>query len=307
MSKILTVTANPAIDRVYFLKDFHIGQVHRPIKAVYTAGGKGLNVSRVCKTLDQAVLATGFLGGYTGDFIRSEVKKMGIEERFTPIAGETRLCLNLSDQQGISSEILESGPVISPEESEDFFDTFQTAISEADIVTVSGSLPQGLDSHFYITLLDIAKKHHKKVIFDVSGQTLQDIIANKPFLVKPNKEEFLKLTGWDTFVPDKALLFLKNSGVEIPFISLGKDGAVALIEETIYTFIVPAIHAVNTVGSGDSTIAGIATGINRGMSIYDAIRLGMAAGITNALFERTGYVTKELVRDFYEKIQFRTL
>ena len=148
----------------------------------------------------------------------------------------------------------------------------------------------------------MAKTHNKKVIFDVSGKTLADVIAGKPFMVKPNQDEFMKLVGWQDFAPEKALLFLKDSGVEVPFISLGKNGAVALIDEKMYAFSVPAVNAVNAVGSGDSTVAGIATGLSKGMCMCDAICLGMAAGITNTLFERTGYITQELVSDFYQQI-----
>ena len=302
MGNILTVTANPAIDRVYFVENFRIGQVHRPIKAVFTAGGKGLNVSRVCSLLGEKVTATGFLGGYNGAFIRSEVKKLGITDGFTQIDGETRQCINISEQNGVSSEILESGPAISPEERDSFLNSFQVYVKDADIITVSGSLPSGLDTSLYISILQLAKTYNKKVLFDVSGKTLAVMVANKPFMVKPNKDEFMKLTGWPAFEPEKALLFLREQGVEIPFISLGKEGAVALIDEKVYSFSVPTVNAVNTVGSGDSTVAGIATGISRGLPLWDAIRLGMAAGVANTMFEQTGVVSKELVADFYKQI-----
>ena len=302
MDKILTVTANPAIDRAYFFQTFTLGEVHRPIKTAFTAGGKGLNVSRVCGILGTDVVATGFVGGYTGDFIRAEVKKQGITDGFTPIAGETRQCINICDSTGFSSEILEKGPAISAAERDAFLQAFETQIADRDIVTVSGSLPQGLTPDFYLEIANMAKQHNKKVIFDTSGKTFAEIVKARPFMVKPNRDEFMQFTGWQEFDAKNALLLLKELGVEIPFITLGKDGAVAMVDGRIYKFSVPAIQVVSPVGSGDSTVAGIATGLSRGMPVCDAIRLGMAAGITNALFEGTGCITKELVAEFYEKV-----
>lgn len=302
MRKILTVTANPAIDRAYFFEKFTLGQVHRPVKTAFTPGGKGLNVSRVCKALGADVVATGFVGGYTGDFLRAEVAKLGIEDGFTQIQGETRICINICDHTGFSSEILESGPSVAAGEQEQFVESYRQHIADCDIITVSGSLPRGLTPDFYIQIANIAKQYGKRVIFDTSGKTFAEIVRAKPFMVKPNRDEFLSFAGWQEFEPKKALLLLKELGVEVPVISLGKEGAVAMVDGDCYRFAVPSIAVVSPVGSGDSTVAGIATGLASGMPVCDAIRLGMAAGITNALFEGTGCISKELVWEFYEKI-----
>lgn len=100
---ILTVTANPAIDRVYFVDKFTHGSVHRPIKMTYTAGGKGLNVSRVARLMDEPVIAMGFTGGHNGEYIKKEIQRIGIDDRFTDIDGETRICINISDKNGSST------------------------------------------------------------------------------------------------------------------------------------------------------------------------------------------------------------
>lgn len=302
MNKILTVTANPAVDRVYFVDNFSMGDVHRPWKSTVSAGGKGINVSRVSRILGADVIATGFLGGYTGEFIRSEIKKIGICDCFININGETRICTNITDKTGASGEILEKGPVVTKEDEEKFMKLFKERVKECAIVVASGSLPDGLTSDFYCKIAKIAIENNKKIIIDTSGKNLEEILKFKPFMVKPNKDEFLKFTGQDAFDTKKALLFLKQQGVQIPFISLGKDGAVAMIDEAFYHFSVPAIDVVNAVGSGDSTVAGIATGISRGMCVLDAIRLGMAAGMSNTQFEATGFVKKEAVEAFYHHI-----
>lgn len=302
---ILTVTANPAIDRVYFVKDFVMGEVRRPISMTYSAGGKGLNVARVARIMNACVGAMGFVGGYNGEFIKTEVEKLGIINEFTQIAGETRNCINISDENGASGEILEQGPVISEAEALAFLQSFEKALEKYDIIAVSGSLPKGLDSQFYCKMIECAKKQGKKIIVDTSGQTLKDVIKAKPYMVKPNKDELSAYLGKTieslSDVAD-SLKALKEEGIEIPLISLGKDGAMAYVDGKTYKFTTPAVNVKNTVGSGDSTIAGIVTGLDRGMNIIDSIRLGMASGTANTQFEQTGLVCCELVEKYYKEI-----
>ena len=302
---ILTVTANPAIDRVYFVKDFVMGEVRRPISMTYSAGGKGLNVARVAKILNAEVGAMGFVGGYNGEFIKSEVEKLGIINEFTQICGETRNCINISDENGVSGEILEQGPVISNEAAECFLKEFEKNIDKYDIIAVSGSLPKGLGSEFYCKMIRSAKEKNKKIIVDTGGKTLSDVIEAKPYMIKPNKYELSEYLGKEiesfSDVED-ALKALKAKGIEVPLISLGKDGAMAYIDGKIYKYSIPDISVKNTVGSGDSTIAGIVTGLDNEMTAVDSIRLGMAAGMANTQFEQTGLVSQELVEKYYKEI-----
>ncbi len=302
---ILTVTANPTIDRVYFVEKFEMGEVHRPERFTRSAGGKGLNVARVAKIMGGDTAAMGFVGGYAGEFVKADVERQGIQNLFTQINGETRTCVNISNQKGKSGEILEAGPVVKDIEAESFLKEFEIAVKNSNIVCVSGSLPKGLDSNFYIQLVKVAKENNKKIIVDTSGKTLEDILDSKPYMVKPNKYELSQLMGREITTYDdikKALDFLADKGIEVPFISLGKDGAAALVEGKYYKFSTPDIKVVNTVGSGDSTIAGICFGLDSGKDVVESIKLGMAAGTANTQFEQTGMVTKELVEEFYSQI-----
>ena len=186
---ILTVTANPTIDRVYIIEDFEIGKVHRAGKVSRSAGGKGINVARVCHILGRETAAMGFVGGYTGEFIKSEVEKQGIKNLFTEISGETRTCVNVSDKSGKSGEILEAGPEVAEAEKEKFIAEFTENIKDYDIICVSGSMPRGLDTDFYKELVRIAKEQGKKIIVDTSGKALEEIINEKPYMVKPNNDD----------------------------------------------------------------------------------------------------------------------
>ena len=307
---ILTVTANPAIDRVYFIEDFEFGKVYRANRFACSAGGKGLNVARVAHLIGQETAAMGFVGGYTGSFIQSEIEKQGIKNLFTVIKEENRTCLNISNANGVSGEILEAGPEISADEKNRFIKEYSSNIDDYTIVCVSGSLARGLTSDFYIELINIARDKGKKIIVDTSGKTLVDILSAKPYMVKPNQDEISALMNKEITTDEdikQALFYLMENGVEIPLLSLGKDGMAALIDGHCYRFLPPCVKVVNAVGSGDSAVAGIASGIDMGYLVEDAIKLGMATGAANTQFEQTGIVTKELVDEYFAQIKVREM
>ncbi len=307
---ILTITANPTVDRVYFVDNFQMGEVHRPEKMVCSAGGKGLNVARVAHIIGEDTATMGFVGGFNGEYIKSELQKLGIETDFTQVEGETRVCVNISDKQGLSGEILEKGPAVPPAQKEEFLKEFENRVDDCDIICASGSLPQGVDSSFYCEIIRIAKEHSTHAIIDASGKVLEEVIEAKPFMIKPNRYELSLLMKKEVeSIEDvkKALIFLYEKGIELPLITLGKDGAMAYINGEFYKFNSPDVKVKNTVGSGDSTVAGIATGLRRGMSVTDSIKLGMAAGTANTQFEETGMVSQELVEKYYKEITVEKL
>ena len=307
---ILTITANPTVDRVYFVDNFQMGEVHRPERMVCSAGGKGLNVARVAHILGEKTVAMGFVGGFNGEYIKSELNKQGVETEFTQVGGETRICVNISDKNGLSGEILEKGPVVDKKHLDEFLASFANSIENYDIICASGSLPQGVGSSFYCEIIRIAKEYKKRAIIDASGKVLEDVIKAQPFMIKPNRYELSLLMKKEIqSVEDvkEALIYLYNSKVELPLITLGKDGAMAYIDGAFYKFNSPDVKVKNTVGSGDSTVAGIATGLRRGMNTIDSIKLGMASGTANTQFEETGMVSWELVEKYYKEVTVEKL
>ena len=294
---ILTVTANPTIDKVYFVDELRPGEVHRPTYMTASAGGKGINVAKVAHTLGESVLAMGFVGGYTGRFVVEQVRSLGIEADFTEVTGETRVNVNISDASGRSTELLETGPAVSDAERDAFYGQYEKQLKRADIVCLSGSLPKGLDGSFYAKLIAMAKAQGKRVIVD----SVVDVRHCAPFMIKPNKDEI-----GDADIK-KALLSMREQGIELPLTTMGKDGALALIDGQFLKFTPPVVTVKNAVGSGDSTVAGIAVGLCRGMSYADAVRLGMAAGVANTQFEQTGRVSVELIDRYIKLIQTEEL
>ena len=301
---ILSVTMNPSQDKVYIVDDFSVNNIYRTNHYTATAGGKGLNVARVVKELKEDIITTGLLGGMTGTFIKDELKKHKIKNEFVNISGETRTCINITDQKNnTTTEILETGPKIKNSEIKRFIEKYKKLIKKADIITLSGSLPKGLDDDFYYELVVYAKKMEKKVILDTSGQPLKEGIKAKPYMIKPNEDELNNL--FDQNIKKlsdyiKALDKIKEMGIKLPVISLGKDGAVAMVENNYYHFKLPQVDVINTVGSGDAFVAGCAIGLQKN-NLIETIKLGIACGTANTMFAKTGKETEQTVNQFLNK------
>lgn len=193
---ITTITLNVSVDKAYHIKEtVESGKVIRVLKCNMTAGGKGLNVSRVVKICGEDVLATGFVGGHTGALVEDLLKKDEIKSRFVHTDSETRNCINILDQNNISTEFLEPGALVSENEIDLFLQEYNKILDKSNVITISGSAPQGLEKNIYQILIDMAKKKNKKVILDASGDLLKEGIKACPTMIKPNSEEMENLLG----------------------------------------------------------------------------------------------------------------
>lgn len=308
---ILTINMNAALDKVYSINDFKTGGIFRPDDMTATAGGKGLNAARVASILGQDVTAAGLIGGSTGSFIEEEVKRQGIKSEFVRIKGESRVCIAVMDKKNNNStEILEPGPHVSEEECEVFLKHYRSLLDKFDVVAASGSLPQGVPEDFYYTLVTEAKNRSKTFILDTSGIYFKYGVEAHPYMIKPNLEEMEKVLGRKiASMKEKAevLISFKEKGVALPCMTLGKDGCLAVFDDGVYQYYAPPLNAVNTVGSGDSFVAGCAAAFDRGMEQKDAIRLGMACGMANTQYFKTGMVSVELVEKYIESIKTKKL
>jgi 1-phosphofructokinase family hexose kinase len=308
---ILAITMNPAIDKIYFVENYQLGEVHRPSDMIASAGGKGLNVARVAKLVGANVAASGLLGGANGSFIESKVKELKIESQFFRIAGETRICINVTDTESQQcTEVLEAGPTVSEKECVDYLVFYESLLDTVDVVTLSGSLPQGIPSDYYAKLIAIAKAHGKKVLLDSSGSAFAEGLKEKPYLIKPNTDEIKVFYNGDTTTLDglvNAIRHFKAYGIELPIISRGKDGSLAGLSDGIYQMTIPPVTVINSVGSGDSFIAGCAVGLSQGLSEHDAIKLATACGTANTQFSGTGVVTQEKVDAYFEVVSIEKI
>ncbi len=301
---ITTVTLNAAIDKTYYVPVFDKGKVTRAAKVVSTAGGKGLNVARVLKQLGHAeVAATGFAGGYNGQFITSRVKDAGIRAEFIDIPGESRLCLNFIDgRDGSSTEVLEPGPEVGAEQIERFKRRLQLLSAESALVVFSGSLPGGAAPGLYAELIALSRAAGADVFLDSSGDALVRGVSALPSFIKPNEDEIVSLLPESRRTDlREGIRELMAQGIPIVAATLGAEGAVAGAGGRIYRVRIPKLETVNTVGSGDSFVAGYAYGHVRGWPVEECLRYAAAAGSANALSDTTGDVNpaehRRLIRE----------
>lgn len=308
---ILTVTLNAAIDKRYVVEDFKIGEVNRVKECEYTPGGKGLNVSKPASIAGAKVVATGFVGGHAGNYIEAELKPFGIESAFYHMEQESRSCINIWDTvQKKQTEFLEPGFTVTEKDFEGFVEKFRELVKDADVVAMSGSVPKGLDGSAYQKLVEIVKAAGKKVILDTSGKLLIAGIEAKPTMIKPNIDEIRMLTGSQCDDLDEiieAAEQIHKSGVPVVAVSLGGDGSIVVSDEGVYRAIVPKIEAVNTVGCGDSMIAGFALGFSEGLSIADTLKKASAISAAAALREETGFFVMEDMEKIFPRVEIQKI
>ena len=306
---IVTVTMNPSIDISYSLDRLNINTVNRTNQVTKTAGGKGLNVARVIHDLQGDVLATGMLGGIHGAFITSELEKAEIKHDFVTIKEETRNSIAVL-HEGNQTEILESGPIVSEDEQAKFSDKFRELLDLAEIITISGSLPKGLPHDFYQQLVQAAQAHGVKVLLDTSGVSLEKVLSsqNKPYMIKPNLEELenlLEKTFSLEHLEDIQLALVEPlfKGIEWIIVSLGSEGAFAKHNQKFYKVNIPNIKVVNPVGSGDSTVAGIASGLIHQQTDEELLKKANAFGMLNAMEQQTGHINTDKFDEIFKQIE----
>lgn len=310
---IITVTLNPSIDISYPLEKFNLDTVNRVSQVSKTAGGKGLNVTRVLHDLQGDVIATGVLGGNFGNYIRQQLDAIPVKHDFTDIDQETRFCLAILHEDN-QTEILEAGPQVSDQEQETFVQTFERLLEQATTVTISGSMAKGFSPDTYSKLIQRANHHGCKVLLDTSGTSLETSLKaeSKPYLIKPNIDEISALVGKNLNSQDLTGLAqeLANdlfAGIELIVISMGGQGALVKYQNAFYKVNIPKITVVNPVGSGDSTIAGMAYAIDRGLDFDEVIKYGMTCGVLNTMNPKTGAVDMNQFDQIYQQISLEQL
>ena len=283
---IYTVTFSPAIDYVVDLRTFEIGEINRTVKETAYPGGKGINVSMVLANLGKSSVATGFLGGFTGDFIKNELKKRNISSGFIEVDGVTRI--NVKIRAGKETAINGQGPHITEEQIEKLISQLER-LGKGDYLVISGTVPSSLPANIYERILERIQGAGVTLIVDATKDILLNTLKYRPLLVKPNKEELeemfdVKIENTDQLIANaKKLLVL---GAENVIVSLGKDGAL-LVGKNTEPCLRPAPpgKVVNTVGAGDSLVAGFIDAYIDTRDINFAFKQGIATGSASALSE----------------------
>ncbi len=285
---ILIITPNPALDRTMVFRSLRLGGVFRTDEVIVAAGGKGLNVARATHTLGQPALVCAPLGGLTGDAVACLAAAEGLPGRWTRHrAGETRTCVLVVDREaGDATALNESGPILTPADWRAFASDVLAAASGATLAVLSGSLPRGVEPAALGALLADLAALGLRVLVDTSGPALDAALATRPWGVKVNGSELGAVLGRPvTDVPAAlaALQLVRARGVTLAAVTLGALGCVAADASGAWWARPPEVRIVSSVGSGDSLLAGLATGLLRGLALPEALRLGVACGTADAL------------------------
>lgn len=308
---ILTVTLNSSIDKLYLMDSVHPETVMRVKEVHNSAGGKGLNVSRVAALLNEPVTAMGFTGGFNGRYLESLITHPLIRCAFTHVAGETRCCINCWDlSDGHSTEYLEPGEPVTSEDASRFLADFEAFLPEADVVAVSGSLPAGLPDDFYCEIIRRCKASGTPVLVDTSGSRLSAAVREKPDFIKPNTDEIAQLTGRALSGRPEYIQALQNlykEGIPTVVLSMGEAGALLACSEGVFRGKAPDITPRNTVGCGDSMVAGFAVGYARHLSLAEAFRTALAVSAANALSLFTGHFEQADYDRLYPEVMIEKL
>ncbi len=304
---ITVLSLSPAIDKIYFINEFSAGNLYRVGEYQISAGGKGINVARVLSMLGVSANVMGFKAGSNGEWLHSNVAQLGCSTAFITVDGESRINNNIIDLvKKTETEILEAGPVIHTHDWKAFLELFSEKIKHEKYLVCSGGLPKGLDHSTYAQLIKIAKQNGVITILDSSGEVLSAGIEERPYIIKPNIRELSNYIGkdiksdYDIYKASKDII---KRGVGVVCVSLGRNGAMLVTDEVAYKAKTVDITAVNTIGSGDSMVAGICYSLMHKNSLEECLKLGCACGASNAEFSQIGHVDIKRVGELYNSIE----
>lgn len=300
---IYTVTFNPAIDYVMNVPGLVPGEVNRSKEEYVFFGGKGINVSLVLRELGRDSTALGFIAGFTGDAIRRGVEDAGVKSDFIRLEnGLSRI--NVKIKASTETDLNGKGPDISEKDLQSLFEKLDT-LKDGDILVLAGSIPPDLPENIYETIL--ARLSDKSITFvvDATGDLLKNVLVYKPFLIKPNHHELGEIFGKTLKNTDEIAHYAKKMqkmGARNVLVSMAANGAL-LVDETGRVHIIGTAKgkAVNSVGAGDSMVAGFLAGYLEKNDYSYALALGSAAGSATAFSE--GLANKELVFRLLNEIQ----
>ena len=300
---IYTITFNPALDYIVKMDEFNLGNVNRSNNEFVYAGGKGINVSIVLNNLGVKSKALGFIAGFTGDEIERRVREFGCDTEFIKLKeGMSRI--NVKIKADVESEINGGGPDISSEALEKLYAKLDT-LTTGDILVLAGSIPKTMPTDIYERIMERLQEKDVKFIVDTTGESLLKVLKYNPFLIKPNHHELGELFGVKLNSKEEVIEYakkLKDMGAQNVIISMAGDGAV-LIDSNggVTTSNVPKGVVKNSVGAGDSMVAGFIAGYLNSGKIEDGFKLGVATGSASAFSE--GLATKDYVYELLEQVR----
>lgn len=299
---IYTVTFSPSLDYVVKVNDFALGKTNRTEYESISPGGKGINVSTVLTNLGVDTVAIGFCGGFTGDALTSMLSQRGLKTDLIPTEGLNRI--NIKLKTDCETEINGQGVVVTPAALAALFDRID-AIVPGDTLVLAGTVPKTLPADIYEQILRRLDGKGVSVVVDATGALLQKVLPFRPFLIKPNRDELSDLFDAEIKTLDDVFDYakqLQQMGARNVIVSMGGEGAALLSEESV-RFYCPAPQGtvVDTVGSGDSMVAGFLAGYLQTSDKLRAFLQGVAAGSASAF--REGLATADEIKIQLDRLE----
>ena len=300
---IYTITFNPAVDLVIQVPNCQLGILNRSMGEEYVAGGKGINMSIVLKRLGIDNTATGFLGGFSGNYIEEFLEKEGITPQFISVEGTTRINVKVKDE--VETEINAAGPTVDAEKFQRLMNYFEEVLKEGDTVFLAGNAAPGLDETSYVEIAKLCHVRGVKLVLDTTKVSLLACLPYRPFIIKPNQHELEELFGVNIQTQEEMLNYafkLQEKGARNVLVSCGGDGAF-LVSETgqVFASNVPTGKLINSVGAGDSMLAGFMAKFIETNDFRKSLKQGAASGSATAF--SVGIATRELIEELIPHIE----
>lgn len=304
---IYTLTLNPAVDYYMDMNKFEEGELNKVNNSYTLAGGKGINVSKVLKNFGIESIALGFCGGFTGEYIKSDLYKYGIKDNFISLAQNTRINVKIKTEKK-ETEIMGKSPKILPENIDELLAIIDN-IQDNDILVLSGSVPSSVKEDIYKDIIQKTKsKNNVKIILDSRENAFKIAVKENVFLTKPNRKELSEYFGKDIKTVYDIITYAKKlveDGSENVIVSLGKDGSALVNKDGSYIGNAPEGKLVSSVGAGDAMVAGIVYGISKNLSILDSYKYAIASGTSTAFSE--GLTTFEDMNKLLDKVEVKSI
>lgn len=302
---IYTVTFNPSLDYIVNVPGFTCGRVNRTREEKIFPGGKGINVSMVLKNLGYENTALGFYAGFTGNELQRLVEEKGICADFIPVAeGMSRINVKIRGDE--ESEINGQGPAILNDDIEKLYEKLER-LRDGDILVMAGSIPDVMPQTIYMDIMKYLADRNLKIVVDATKDLLVNVLQYHPFLIKPNNHELGEIFGVTFKERSEVIPYakkLQKMGAKNVLISMAGDGAVLVAEDgNVYESEAPKGKVVNSVGAGDSMVAGFLAGYLQSGSYQDAFHMGVCTGSASAFSEElaTKAEVEQLLKSFVQK------
>ena len=283
---IYTVTLNPTLDITYSIEEMSFGEPMRALEVEKSPGGKGLQVSRALRSLGMDSVAIGLMGGYIGDEVLDLLQKEGLILQVVKIESDTRtnvIVLDRSSHRELS--IWAPGPPLDDKDADTILELISSITVTPEVIVLAGSLPPGMRNDIYYTLVNQWKAMGTKVILDSKGEPMRHGVEAGPYMIKPNRRELEQIAGRE-FADDEAIMdycdVYFEKGISVVLVSMGKDGALMVTPDGAWRGHVPSVSG-DTVGAGDSTVAGFVMGITRSEPLDTAFLMGLASGVSTVM------------------------